>query len=152
MQCKLDEQTITNIIKRHIKPIEKQKRIKLFICYTKFKTSTLIVKNNTNSANIFLNQINAVYKFISLFRECLQKNKYSYVGYTNATLSRRLIDHFFLKNSYIKQHLIIKLNNITDQITFSDVKKILTDYTISINKNNDKNDYKSQKQCALKYE
>ena len=28
---KLDEQTITNNIKRHIKPIEKQKQIKLII-------------------------------------------------------------------------------------------------------------------------
>ena len=40
---KLDEQTITNIIKRHIEPIEKQKQVKLFIYYTKFKTSNLIV-------------------------------------------------------------------------------------------------------------
>ena len=36
---KLDEKAITNIIKRHIKPIEKQKQIKLIIYYTKFKTS-----------------------------------------------------------------------------------------------------------------
>ena len=49
---KLDKQAITNIIKRHIKPIEKQ--IKL-IYYTRFKTSNLIVKNNTNSAKIHLN-------------------------------------------------------------------------------------------------
>ena len=31
---KLEEQTITNIIKRHIKPIKKQKEIKLIIYYT----------------------------------------------------------------------------------------------------------------------
>ena len=41
---KLDEQAITNIIKRHIKPIDKQKQIK-HIYYIKFKTSNLIVKN-----------------------------------------------------------------------------------------------------------
>ena len=44
---KLDEQAITNIIKRHIKPIEKQ--IKLIIYDTKFKTPNLIVKNSENT-------------------------------------------------------------------------------------------------------
>ena len=40
MQCnfKLDRQAITNAIKRHIKPIEKAKQIKLIIYFTKFKT------------------------------------------------------------------------------------------------------------------
>ena len=64
---KLDEQAITNIIKRYIKYIEKQKQIKLIIYYTKFKTSNLIVKNNTNSTKIHLNQTNVVYKFICPF-------------------------------------------------------------------------------------
>ena len=42
---KLDEQVITNIMKIHIKPTEKQKKqIKLIIYYSKFKTSNLIVK------------------------------------------------------------------------------------------------------------
>ena len=59
-QYKLDEQAITNIIKRHIKPIKKQEQIKLIIYYTKFKTLNLIVKNNTNSAKIYLNQTNVV--------------------------------------------------------------------------------------------
>ena len=44
---KIDERAITNIIKRHIKPIKKQKNLKLIIYYSKFKTSNLIVKNNT---------------------------------------------------------------------------------------------------------
>ena len=57
---KLDEQAITNIKKRHIKPTEKQKQIKL-IYYTKFKPSNLIGKNNTKSAKILLNQTNVVY-------------------------------------------------------------------------------------------
>ena len=76
---KLDEQAITNILKRHIKPIEKQ--IKLIIYYIKFKTSNLIVKNNTNFAKIHLYQTNVVYKFICPFCECLPKNKNnSYIG------------------------------------------------------------------------
>ena len=88
---KLDQQAITNIIKKHIKPIKNQKQIKLIIYYTKFKTSILIVKNNTNSTKIHLNQANVVYKFICSFQECLQKNKnYSYIGNTTTTLSRCL--------------------------------------------------------------
>ena len=77
---KLDEQAITNIINRHIKPIKKQKQIKLIIYYIKFKTSDIIVKNNTNSAKIRLNQTNVVYKFKCTFRECLLKGEnYSYI-------------------------------------------------------------------------
>ena len=72
---KLDEQAITNIIKRHIKPIEKQRLIKLIIYYTKFKTSNPIVKNNTNSAKTLINQTNVVYRFIRPFQVCLPKNK-----------------------------------------------------------------------------
>ena len=41
---KLDEQTTTNILKSHIKPIEKQKQIKLTIPYTKSKTSTSLLR------------------------------------------------------------------------------------------------------------
>ena len=40
---KLDQQAITNIIKRYIKPIGKQKQIKPIIYYTKFITSNLSV-------------------------------------------------------------------------------------------------------------
>ena len=88
---KLDEQSITNIMKRHIKHIEKQKHIKLITYYTKFKMSHLIVKNNTNSAKIHLTETNVVYKSLCSFRECLPKNKNnSYIGYTTITLSRRL--------------------------------------------------------------
>ena len=64
---KLDEQAITNIIKRHIKPIEKQKQIKIIIYYPKFKTSNFTVKNNTYSVKKILNRTNVVYKFICLF-------------------------------------------------------------------------------------
>ena len=66
---------MTTIIKRHIKLIEKQKQIKLIIYNTDFKRANLIVKNNTNSAKIHLNQTNVVYKFICPFQECFQKTK-----------------------------------------------------------------------------
>ena len=49
--CKEDEQVITNVIHRHIKPIEPQKQIKLIIYYTKSKTSNLIDKITQTSLN-----------------------------------------------------------------------------------------------------
>ena len=108
---KLDGQVITNIIKKHMKPIEKQIQMKIIIYLSKFKTSNLIVKN---SAKIHINQTNVVYKFICPFREWLPKNKNnSYIGYTTTTLSRRLTYHLS-ENSTIKQHLIIKHNNRTN--------------------------------------
>ena len=99
---KLDKQAKTYIIERHIKAMEKQKQIKFIIYYTKFKTSNLIVKNNTNSLKLHINQTNAVYKFIRPFREGLPKNKNnSYIGYKTTTLSRRLTYHLS-ENSAIK--------------------------------------------------
>ena len=50
-------------------------------------------------------------------------------------LSCHLIYHLS-KNSAIKQHLIIKHNNSTNQLTSSDVRKILTDNTRVMYKNN----------------
>ena len=144
----LGEQAITNIIKRRIKPIEKQ--IKLIIYLTKFKTSNLIMKNNTNSAKILLNQTNVVYKFICSFQECLLKDKNnSNIGYTTTTLSRRLTYHLS-ENSVIKQHLIIKHNNSTNQLLSSGVRMILTDNTIIIYKNNTINRLQIQEAICIK--
>ena len=108
---KLDEQEITNIIKRHIKLIEKEKQLKLIINYTKFKTSNLIVENNTSSAKIPLNQTNLVYKFYVHFESASRKTNNSYIGYTITTLFRRLTYHLS-ENNTIKQHLTIVLTNL----------------------------------------
>ena len=132
---KLNEQAITNIIKRHIKPIEKQKQIELIIYNTKFKISKLSVKHNTNSAKIHRNQTKLIHQFIYPFREGLLKNKnYYYIGYTTTTLSCCLTYHLS-ENSTIKQHLIIKHNN-TNQLTSSDAREIFRDNTRIIYKNN----------------
>ena len=60
-----------------------------------------------------------------------KKKKNSYIGYATTTLSRCLPNHLS-KNSPIRQHLIIKRNHRTDQLTSSDVRKVLTDNTIII--------------------
>ena len=120
----------------HIKPIEKEKQIKLIIYNNKFKTSHLIVKNNPKSAKILLNQINVFYEFINPFRGCLTKNKNdNYIGYTTTTLSSRLT-YLLSENSVIKQDLIMKYYNSTDQLTSTNVRKILTYNTMIIYENN----------------
>ena len=90
---KVEEQVITNIIYRRIKPTEHQKQIKLIIYYTIFKTSNLVVKNNRNISKIPLTQTNVVYKFTCPFPEYFSENKITpntYIGHTTTTLSRRL--------------------------------------------------------------
>ena len=77
----------------------------------------------------------------------LKKKKNSYIGSTTTTLSRRLTYHLS-ENSAIKWHLIIKQNNITNQLTSSD--KILTDNTIIKHKNNNKKQIKILEAICIK--
>ena len=70
---------------------------------------------------------------MSISRVPHKKKKNSYIDYTTTTLSSCLTYHHF-ENSAIKQHLIIQNNNSTNQLTSSDVRKILTDNTIIIYK------------------
>ena len=136
---KLDEQEITNIIHRYIKPTEPQKQIKLIISDTKFKTSNLIVKNNTNSLKTLLNQTDVVYRFTCIFWECLSENNTTpntYIGHTITTLSCHLTYHLS-DLSTIKLHLMTKHNKDTDKLKSPDMRKI--NNTKIIYKNNDKN-------------
>ena len=73
---------------------------------------------------------------MSISRVPPEKQKNSYIGYTTTIQSSRLTYHL-TKNSAIKQ-LIIKHINSTNQLTSSDVRRILTDNTIVICKNNNK--------------
>ena len=130
---KIDEQVITNIIRRHIKPIEQQKQIKLIINCTKFKMSNLMVKN-TNFPKSSQNQTNVVYEFICPFQECLSEKDFkinTYIGYTTTILSRRVTYHLS-DISAIKQYLITKHND--KKITSSDIRKILNDDSRTLNK------------------
>ena len=65
----------------------------------------------------------------------LEKQNNSYIGYTTTALSHCLTHHVS-ENSALKQHLIIKHNNSTKQLTFSDIRKILSDNTVIIYRNN----------------
>ena len=86
--------------------------------------------NNTSSAKILISQTNVVYEFICRYRECLKKKKQKKTKKkTILTLaiqpqSHRLTNHLS-ENSSLKQHLIIKHKNSTNQHTSSDIRKII---------------------------
>ena len=76
---------------------------------------------------------------MSISRKPPEKQNNIHIGHTTTTQSSRLMNHLS-ENSTIKQHLNIK-HNSTDQLTYSDVRKILEDNTIIIYIK--KNDYES---------
>ena len=57
---------------------------------------------------------------------------------------------YLSENIAIKQHLIIKYNNSTNQLASSNVRKILTDIAIVICKNNNKKRSQIQEEICIK--
>ena len=107
---KLVEQAIINIIKRHIKAIEKQNL-----------STTLNLKHQTRLLRITL----------TLLKYSKTKPKDTFVNYIWRFTSRKTKIIFTLANSTIKQQKHYRL-------TSSNLRKILTDNTIIICKNNNK--------------
>ena len=95
------------------------KKIKLIVYYKKFKTSKLIIKNNSSPSIAPLQKTNVVYLF-----KC-NSNKNTYIGVTTTTLSRRLTMHL-TDNSSIAQHLK------THSCPKTKFRKILNDNTTNI--------------------
>ena len=84
------------------------------------------------------------------FEDCfLKNNNNSYINDSTTTLSHRLTYHLS-ENSSIKQHLIIKHNNSTNQLTSSEVRKIPKDNTIIIYKSNNKKRLQIQEPICIK--
>ena len=79
----IDEQMIINIIHRHIK------QMKLIIYCSKFKTSNLIVKNNTGSPKTSQNQT-SVFMNVPLGKNTKIN---TYISHTTTTLSCGLAYH-----------------------------------------------------------
>ena len=104
--------TITNLMKKSWKhwftktysPTDPNKKIKLIIYYNKFKTSNLVIRNNSSPSIGVLQKINVTYKFKCPLGDCISDNNNIYVGLTSTTLSRRLTMHLS-DTSSIAQHL-----------------------------------------------
>ena len=88
---KSDEKILKTLIHRNILPTDPNKRIKLIIYYNnKFKTSNLVMRNNSSPSIGVLQKTNVIYKFKCPLGDCISDNNNTYVGLTSTTLSRRL--------------------------------------------------------------
>ena len=63
------------------------------VYYKKFKTSYLIISNNTSPSTGLFDRTNVVYLFKCSLGDCVSKENSEYVGHTTTTLYRRLTMH-----------------------------------------------------------
>ena len=126
---KSDEKILKTLIHRNILPTDPYKKMKL-IYYNKFKTSNLVIRNNSSPSIRVLQKTNVIYQFKCPLGDWISDNNNIYVSSTSTPLSRR---HTMLlsNTSSIAQHLK-KHSCPTAQL-----RKILTDNTtISEHQNN----------------
>ena len=90
------------LIHKNILPTDPNKKIKLIIY--KFKTSNLVIRNNSSPLIRVLQKTNVIYKFKCPLGDCISNHNNIYVGLTSTTLSRRLTIHLS-DTSSIAQHL-----------------------------------------------
>ena len=87
---KSDEKLLKTLIHWNILPTDPNKKIKLIIYYNKFKTSNLVIRNNSSPLIGVLQKTNIIYKFKCPLGDCISDNNNIYVGLTLITLSRRI--------------------------------------------------------------
>ena len=124
-----DEKILKTLIHKNILPTDPNKKIKLVIYYNKFKTSNLVIRNNSSLSIGVLQKTNGIYQFKCPLGGCISDNNI-YVGLTSTTLSRRLT-MYLSDTSSIAQHLK-KHSCPTTQLW-----KILTNNTILEHQNNE---------------
>ena len=129
-----DESAITKIIRRYITTTDPEKKLRFIIYYRKFRTTNLIIKNNSSPKPKSLQETSVIYQFICPMGICNPLNKEqngTYIGLTTTTLSRRLTYHLNEQSSiykHLSQH----------KVKPSEMRKILVDNTKIIDRNNKK--------------
>ena len=109
---KSDEKTLSTLIHRNTPPTDPNKKIELIIYHNKFKTSNLVIKNNSSpSIGVLQKKQNIIYQFKWHLGDCISENNNICIGLTSATLSKRLTIHLS-DTSSTAQHL---KKNIHDQ-------------------------------------
>ena len=128
---KSDEKKWKHWFTKTYSPLILIKKIK-HIYYNKFKTSNLVIRNNSTPSIGVLQKTNVIYKIKCPLGDCISDNNNNiYVGLTSTTLSRRLTMHLS-DTSSIAQHLK-KHSCPTTQL-----RKILTDNTTILEHQNNK--------------
>ena len=116
---------IKKISKKIVLPTDSTKKVWLIIYYNKFKTSILIISNNTSPATELLDRTNIVYMFKCPLGGYVTKENRVYVGLNTTTLSRRLTVHLNDSSS-------IALHPKAHSIPESKFRKILVENTCII--------------------
>ena len=60
---KIDEHILKNLIQKNVLPTDPTKKVTFIIYYNKFKTSNLIISNNTSSSTKLLDRTNACWSY-----------------------------------------------------------------------------------------
>ena len=82
-----------NFIHQNFLPTNPTKNVGLIIYYKKFKTSNLIISNNTSPSTELLDRTNVIYMFKCPLGDCPLGENNAYVDHTTTTVSRRLTMH-----------------------------------------------------------
>ena len=101
---KSNKKNIKNIDLLKHTPSDPNKKMKLIICYNKFKTSNLVIKNNSSPSIGVLQKTNVIYQFMCPLGDCILENNNIYVGLTSTTQSRRLT-MYLSDTSSLAQHI-----------------------------------------------
>ena len=101
------------------------KKVRLVIYYNKFKTSHLIISNNTSLSTELLDRTNVVYMFKCPLGNCVSKENNAYAGLTTTTLSWWLTMH-------LNDSCSIALHLKTHSIPKSNFQKVLVENTTII--------------------
>ena len=125
---KSNEKIMKTLIHKNILPTDPNKKIKLIIYYNKFKTSNLVIRNNSSPSIGVLQKTNVIYKFKCPLGDCISDNNNIYVGLTSTTLSRRLTMHLS-DTSSIAQH--IKKHSCPTTQQYSNIKIINKNFRFS---------------------
>ena len=75
---KSDEKIMKTLIHKNILPTDPNKKIKLIIYYNKFKTSNLVIRNNSSPSIGVLQKTNVIYKFKCPLGDCISDNNNIY--------------------------------------------------------------------------
>ena len=128
---KSDEKMLKTLIHRNILPTDPSKKIKSILYYNKFRTSDLVIKNNSSPSIGVLQETKVMYQFKCPLGDCISENDNMYVGLTLTTLSSRLTMHLS-DTSCIAQHLK------NHSCLTTELRKILIENTIILDQNNNK--------------
>ena len=103
-----DERAIKQIVKRNVKPVNPEARIKFTIYYKSKKTSHLLLKNSPKQDDDPLKKSHVIYRYSCKKGNCAALTS-TYIGMTTTKLGSRLTNHRYLKAP--KNHME-KENNI----------------------------------------